>query len=381
MASTEHDPFPTGYHHFHKKQIFNFQLNRWYSLGYARYEDLEAAGRRIKTLEDWRSEMISLAETAAAEKRYTNAAFYYRGAEFYTFEGDTPDKNELYDEFSGYFRMAFPQSSAERSLVPYGGFFLPAIRLGPSGRKKGTILLHGGFDSFLEEWYLMMKYLAEHGYEVIGFEGPGQGAALLKQGIPMDIEWEKPVKAVLDFFKLDDVTIFGLSMGGWFCLRAAALEPRIKRVIASGHAIDYMEIPPPFVAWMFTYFMKYEDFFNRSSYWKMEKSPAVKWQIAQSMHITRGKTPLEASKFSVSLSRGNMHPEKIIQDVLLLTGRKDHFIPFRMHRLQVEALVNASSVTERVFTADEHAQNHCQIGNIRLLLDTILQWLDSRDSH
>jgi len=53
-----------------------------------------------------------------------------------------------------------------------------------------------------------------------------------------------------------------------------------------------------------------------------------------------------------------------------------HFIPVRLHSRQVEALVNARSVTDRIFTRDEHAQNHCQVGNIRLLLDTVLEWLD-----
>lgn len=32
--------FPVGYHKFHPKQLFNFQLNRPYSFGYARYQDL-----------------------------------------------------------------------------------------------------------------------------------------------------------------------------------------------------------------------------------------------------------------------------------------------------------------------------------------------------
>jgi len=40
--------FPIGYHKFHKDQLFNFQLNRWYALGYARFEDMERAGKRIR---------------------------------------------------------------------------------------------------------------------------------------------------------------------------------------------------------------------------------------------------------------------------------------------------------------------------------------------
>jgi hypothetical protein len=41
-------------------------------------------------------------------------------------------------------------------------------------------------------------------------------------------------------------------------------------------------------------------------------------------------------------------------------------------------LWNARSITARVFTAAEHASNHCQIGNVGLGLDVIRAWLDFR---
>jgi hypothetical protein len=40
--------FPVGYHDFHKDPAFNFQLNRWYTMGYARFEDMQAAGQICK---------------------------------------------------------------------------------------------------------------------------------------------------------------------------------------------------------------------------------------------------------------------------------------------------------------------------------------------
>ena len=56
--------FPVGYHQFHTVKIINFQLNRWHSLGYARFEDLLQAAQRIKTLDDWKGVMVSLAKEA-----------------------------------------------------------------------------------------------------------------------------------------------------------------------------------------------------------------------------------------------------------------------------------------------------------------------------
>ncbi len=366
--------FPVGYHQFHKTEFFNFQLNRWHSFSLARYEDMLEAGKNIKKYEDWKPEMIRIAEKAVREDRLMNAAIYYRSAEFYTLFQDL-DKELLYDKFSEYFYQAFADDHIQRIEIPYEDGYLPAIKVSPNREKKGTIVLHGGYDSFLEEWYLMLKYIAQAGYEAIGFEGPGQGAALIKAGLAMDIQWEKPTSTILDYFDLDDITLFGLSMGGWLCLRAAAYEPRIKRVVASGHAIHYMDIVPAVIGWIFEFFMRYETLFNKSSFMKMEKNPRMKWEIGNTMRITKSKTPFEGAQLNLSLSRENMHADLIQQDVLFFSGQDDHFIPIRLHDQQVDALVNAKSVTNRVFTKAEQAQNHCQIGNIGLALDTMLSWV------
>ena len=75
---------PVGYHQFHKKQFYNFQLNRWYSIGYARYEDMLEAGKNIKKYDDWKTEMVRIADKALSENKLMNAAIYYRSAEFFT---------------------------------------------------------------------------------------------------------------------------------------------------------------------------------------------------------------------------------------------------------------------------------------------------------
>ncbi|MBI9043131.1 MAG: alpha/beta fold hydrolase [Anaerolineaceae bacterium] len=368
--------FPVGFHKFNNKQVYNFQLNRFYSLGFARFEDMVEVGKKIEDYSDWKIELVKIANQALREDRLLNAAMYFRAAEFYTLPED-PEKIELYNKFNALFYEYFEGNVIQKFNIPYEEFVLPALKIASRGKKKGTILIHGGMDSFIEEWIFMMKYLSDHDYDVIGFEGPGQGAALIKSGAGLDIEWEKPVSAILDYFNLDDVTLIGLSVGGWLCLRAAAHESRVKRVIASGHAIHYMEIVPAAISWIMTFFMKYENFFNKSSYWKMEKNPRMKWEIGQTMHITKTKTPYDAAmKLNFSLTRENMKAENITQDVLFFSGEEDHFIPIRLHNRQVNALTNARSVTDRIFTKSESAQNHCQIGNIGLALDTMIDWID-----
>lgn len=75
-------------------------------------------------------------------------------------------------------------------------------------------------------------YLRKAGFDVIAFDGPGQGAVLEEEHLPMTPSWEKPLGAVLDYFQLDDVTLIGYSLGGCLAIRAAAREPRVHRVVA-----------------------------------------------------------------------------------------------------------------------------------------------------
>ena len=53
-------------------------------------------------------------------------------------------------------------------------------------------------------------------------------------------------------------------------------------------------------------------------------------------------------------------------------------IPFKMHDLQVKALTNARSVTSKIFTREDQAHNHCQMGNVRLALDVMSEWIEEK---
>jgi hypothetical protein len=64
------------------------------------------------------------------------------------------------------------------------------------------------------------------------------------------------------------------------------------------------------------------------------------------------------------------------QDILLMAGTRDHYVPLRQLGDQVMTLTAAPSVTCRVFTEAEQAQNHCQVGNTGLAISVILDWLD-----
>jgi pimeloyl-ACP methyl ester carboxylesterase len=369
---------PVGFKRFHKNRLLNYQMNRWYSWGWAELEDLCEVSPRIKDFESWKREFTALADKALKEGRVVNAAFYYRAADFFTFPGD-PDKSSLYQKFSFLFYEAF-KGKLERHAVPYRDTFLPAIRILPAGGSgiglRGTIIVMGGFDSYVEEFYNVMRYLADEGYDVIGFEGPGQGAALKEYGLFLDIRWEEPLKAVLDYFSLRDAVLFGISMGGYWCIRAAAFEKRITRVIASSVVYDWLEAPNEFTRSLVNWMFKHPRLMSFSINMKMRFSLYNNWAANNWMYITGEKTPLDATKHIMEMNAENLHSDMVKQDVLILTGENDSFCPLKLHHKQVEALTNAKSVTSRIFTGAEGAGHHCQIGNVGLAMREITRWLD-----
>jgi pimeloyl-ACP methyl ester carboxylesterase len=368
--------FPSVYKEYHPVKELNFQFNR-FAIG-LRDEDILRIAPRIKDYTDWKRETLSIAKQAEDEQRFMNAASYYRLAEFFMVHGD-PDKDMAYDRFTGFMRELFKDEKIEEHLVPYENSFLPAVSV-RAERKMGTIVLHGGFDSFMEEMYPVILCLRSSGYDVIAFAGPGQGAALNKYRIPMTHEWEKPVKAVLDHFRLSDVTLLGLSLGGYLALRAAAFEGRISKVVAYDVMYEFIECflnrKGPAGKYVMKALLEARASFlvNPAIQLIMKTDLLAQWGIQQGMHVMGAATPYQLFR-----KMGNFTTKKISrlvqQDVLVLAGAEDHYVPLGQFYKQLKALVSARSVTGRVFTKEENAQNHCQVGNIRLALDVIVDWI------
>ena len=118
---------------------------------------------------------------------------------------------------------------------------------------------------------------------------------------------------------------------------------------------------------------------NQMAVMKFEKREGMaSWVVDHLKFITKKTKPLEALDLYLQLNENNIHSELVKQNVLILTGRNDHFIPFKMLAMQVKALKNAESITSKVFTKEEHAENHCQIGNIGLSLDVMIKWIKEK---
>lgn len=379
--------FPVGFQEFHKDKEINFQMNRWYSLGIVSEKQMKEIGECVSSFEEWTELFCNLAEIAKKEGRMEQCATYYRAAQFFVL-GDRKEKDgtllklSLYEKCFDAYEQAYKQEEVyvyER--IPFESVYLPVIKLLHKEKSKGTIVVHGGYDSFMQEFVRYLLYLYQAGYDIYMFEGPGQGEVLCRCQLKMTPNWETCVKAVLDYYGLTHVTLIGISLGGYLATRAAAYEPRVDRLVMFDLIYDFYGA---LMAQLSPSARRLMDFLTRhpnNPLWnmtekKMNKSFFLNWLFEQGYYIYEGvHTPCEYFNCIKQYNTRELS-QLIRQDVLVLAGESDIYTVFLKE--QVDALVNARSVTRRLFTKEESADHHCQIGNTKLVLDTILEWIDRK---
>lgn len=377
--------YPIGYHDLHPDVSMNFQMNRFYA-GVGEPDmlrEMRLVAPRIANYVDWKREFVALAENASQQGHILRSGFYWRAAEFFMKVHDV-DRKRAHSQFLAAVRSVYGDRLGERYAVPYAdrdaNGFLPAYRLKPA-RAKGTIICFGGFDSYIEELSGEFIFIRDAGYDVIAFDGPGQGGALDESDLPMTAEWHKPVSAILDYFQLNAVTLIGLSLGGCLVLRAAAFEPRVQRVIAFDVLTNFLDVAlrqtgaAPRAGLNVLLALKAAKLVNGLVARLAGQKPVVQWAIEQGMHVTGTRSAYEFLRKSAHFQTADVST-LIWQDVLLLAGSEDHYVPIEQWHQQIRMLTQARSITARLFTRSENAHNHCQLGNYGLALTTIVNWLD-----
>lgn len=228
---------PVGMHILNKDPGFSFQLNRLVNMDLGDLEEARKIGEQIHDRASWKKVLFGKAGEEYEKGNIKSAMGFYRMAEFYM-DFDDPDgifawkraRELFFQYFEDFFTGEHP--IVEKFDIPYETCTMPALKMNPDGESKGVIVAHGGFDSSYEEFFPQMMYLRQLGYTVYLFEGPGQGACLRLEGAPLIIEWEKPVQAVIDYFKLEDVTLIGESLGVFYAPRASAYIDEVTRCVS-----------------------------------------------------------------------------------------------------------------------------------------------------
>lgn len=372
-----------SYENINPIKQFNFQINRVLTYGELACDVQEVKERTasIRTFTEWERVWSALGEKAEKDRQNLRAAYYYRMVEFFLMDNNSR-KDVIYKKCIDDFYRAFDTElhlHYERHEVPFEGKLLNCIKLSASN-PKGTVVVCGGYDSFVEEFVLQVRDLASDNYDVILFDGPGQGLCL-RQNMYFRYDFEKPTAAVLDYFQIEHCAMVGISWGGYFALRNAAFEKRITSVVAydvMDNGFEVMTNVFPRVLCKIirlAYRHKNEKLINAFVARLRKRSVLADWALSQGMYITGTKTPYG---FYQELSKHMLQgvSENITQDVLLLAGEKDHYIPLDQFCRLKENLPSAKSLTCRLFTEAEGGGQHCQVGNHLLAVNTIIDWLN-----
>ena len=322
-------------------------------------------------------------DAAAAWRLYCLAAFYLP-------EHDQR-KRHFIDAASRNFDASHTHLAMRRHTVPYKDGSLTAIhwQADPDDRARfpdapSTLIMMNGFDGYAEEIIDFASHFPTRPFDVIAFDGPGQGHTVLA-GMPLEPQWERPTNAVMDYFGIESAAALGVSFGGYLVMRAAAHCPRISHVIAFDmmyRLLDGLTLPLPRAlrpiadaivgnprpAWLIDAAMRIAPRFNAD----------LSWKLQQASHLTGLHRPSQVLR---AFGDYTMEPleGRITQPCLVLAGDADQYVPFERLGDVRRALRNAESLDVRTFrrAQDPDMAQHCQIGDLDRAFAMMGGWMQA----
>jgi pimeloyl-ACP methyl ester carboxylesterase len=241
------------------------------------------------------------------------------------------------------------------------------------------LLCTGGYDGTCEELFFIIAGGAlERGYNVLTFDGPGQGGALVTQKVPMRADWEKVVTPVVDYLltrsDVDSarIALYGGSFGGYLAPRAAAFEHRLAACIADAALFDPAALSnkmfPPDIASALARndVAVLEPFFN-----KLQEDTTQRFILGRGMWVHGARTPWEYFKMFQAYSLADV--AKNIQCPTFVDeaendrrrgGGKDLYDALQCPKEYV------------LFAASEGAGEHCEAGAREVFFQKMFDWLD-----
>jgi pimeloyl-ACP methyl ester carboxylesterase len=322
----------------------------------------------------------------SARELFLRTSNYYRSAEYYA-NPRLPEHHHFGMKARECFLQAAPlcREVIEVLAIPFEGSALPAYFLRPDADRspRKTLLVISGFDGTAEESYFQAGAAAvERGFNVLLFEGPGQtGTLRLHPHLTFRPDYEVPVRAVIDYalgrpdVDPDRLAFLGISFGGYFSIRAAANEPRIRALIPNSPIVDLYRY---MVAFLGDGAVNAEDDLTPDEVAELADDvvpAAAKWGLFNVCR--RFGVPRLGAYFEV-LKHFRVGPalQNITCPTLALVGEGEG----------AESLAQAQEYLEGVsgpkqlyrFTVAEGADTHCQFNNLSLSNHVILDWLDER---
>lgn len=351
------------------------------------YREWVATADRLAEIGD---ESAAAGHTVSAREAYVRASTYYHAAYFPLFGKPVdPRLVEAFEREVESFRKAatFFSPPIEALEIPFEEGSLPAylVKVDDSGTPRPTIVQTNGYDSNIQEMYFSHAPAAiRRGYNYLGFDGPGQGRNLIRDGIPIRPNWETVVRPVIDFalerpeIDPEGIVLVGWSFGGFLAPRAAAFEHRIAALVADPGQWDQRDAVIPALPISDEEKQRFPDIDPESlrpmEEWLQgsEGDSMLRWRLLQRGLWVNGVDNL--LDYFTSMLDYELSPvaDQISCPTLLTAAEGDPIAA------GAPKLLEAIDVPKRLvhFTAAEGAGGHCE-GAARVLYhQRVFDWLD-----
>lgn len=198
---------------------------------------LEKRARRIEAMGK-AAEAAGHVETAA--ELFWRATEHYLDAQHCIFLDDNPEKQYLHSKVLECFEhiMLHADHPIERVEIPFEGNYIQAVlHLTASRKSVPTVLFCPGMDMTKESFINPLEHpFVARGMNCLHIDGPGQGTSNIRKiRVTLD-NYERAGKAALDYLasrpEVDagQLAVAGFSMGSYWGMRIAAIDPRVKAV-------------------------------------------------------------------------------------------------------------------------------------------------------
>ncbi len=322
----------------------------------------DAAGTQAfrETWSQMAEKLCTLAAEDEAAGRWLSAGEKYNRAATYLLTCERLQAHNaagrlaLYQRFLDIFArgLQLSQESCQRVTIPYEGKELSALFV-PAQNVQGpapVLVQVNGLDSTKEMKYRvgMPAWLAKRGVSSLLVDQPGTGEALRLHGMTARFDSEHWASRVVDWLETRPdvdprrIGMEGVSLGGYYCPRAVAFEPRFACGVVWGANHDWRDVQKRR--------LQREGNLPVPHYWAH-----VCWvwgakDIDDFMRIAE-----------------NVHLDGILDRVrvpfLVTHGEKDSQIPLQWAHRTYEQLVNSPRRELKVFTEREGGVQHSSFDN------------------
>jgi dienelactone hydrolase len=347
----------------------------------ARQPDAEGTRAFREAWVEMADRLCELAQEDERRGRLLSAGAKYKRASVYLLTSermlahDSPGRLELYRRELELFAKgtALAGDHCERVEIPYNGGHLSGlyVRARNAPERAPLLVQVNGLDSTKEMKYFvgLPAWLAERGVSSLIVDQPGTGEALRLHDMHAVFDSERWASPIVDWLETrgdvdaQRIGMEGVSLGGYYCPRAVAFEPRFACGVVWGANHDWRDVQKKRLL--------REGDFPVPHYWKHvcwvwgAKDIDDFMRIAEDVHLD-----------------GVL--DRIRVPFLVTHGEKDSQIPLAWAQRTYDQLVNSPQRELKIFTEREGGAQHASFDNSinagHYIADWVAETLGARTS-